>query len=133
MRRIPGATYRVPVSEDERAALSPDAFSFSMRLHLPVVPSSRPCQVPRAKHVSDSLAPGTGARSMRQRVDQVVHAELVGFVRLIEWPKPRRGKLPVVRDVGIEIDNDQQALLRIVVDEDPAKDWRPVVVELLHD
>src|SRR4030081_2882819 len=54
------------------------------------------------------------SRSVRERVDQVVDAQLVRFVRLTDRNEPRCRELPEVRDVRIEIHDHHQALLGIV-------------------
>src|SRR5665213_3062341 len=77
-------------------------------------------------------APGRQG-SVRQRVDQVVDAELVCFVRFVDWAKPLRGEFPIVRDVGVEVDHHHQTLLGIIVLEDSAEQRRPAIVELPHD
>ena len=68
--------------------------------------------------------------SVRQAVEQVVHAKLVGLVGLVERPEPAARPLPGLRDVGVVVDDHMQPLARIVVFEDAAKDRLAAVVGL---
>src|SRR2546423_13946582 len=53
--------------------------------------------------------------SVRQPVDQIIHAELVRLVGLIERPEAAAGPLPELRHVGVVVDDRHQPLARIVV------------------
>ena len=55
-----------------------------------------------------------GRRSVRQAVDDVVDAELVGFVRRRHGVQARRRPFHVVADVHVVVDHDHQPLRRIV-------------------
>src|SRR5207249_125564 len=72
-------------------------------------------------------------RSMHHAVDDVVDAEFVRLVRFVDRLQSGIGKLPVFRDVGVEIDHRHQPLVRIVVLENPAEDRLAGVVVLRHD
>src|SRR5262249_45209743 len=64
----------------------------------------------------------TSAWSVREAVNQIVHTELVGLVRLIERAQPAARPLPELRDVGVVVDDGHQALGSIVVFEDAFED-----------
>src|SRR5262249_55926252 len=66
-------------------------------------------------------------------VNDVIHAEFVRFVRLVDGLEPRVGELPVLRDVRVEVHHHQQPLRRVVVLEDPAEDRPARVVVLRND
>src|SRR6266850_175345 len=66
-------------------------------------------------------------------VNDVVDAELVRLVRLVDRFESRIGKFPVLRDVGVEVHHDQQPFGRIVVFEDAAEDRLSEVVVLRDD
>jgi len=53
-----------------------------------------------------------------ETVDQVIHAELIRLVGLIERTKAPAGPLPELRDVGVVVDDGHQTLASIVVLED---------------
>src|SRR5437764_4590471 len=55
---------------------------------------------------------------VREAVDQVIHAELVRLIRLIEGPQSAAGPLPELRDIGVVVDDRHQTLAGIVVFED---------------
>src|ERR1043166_2937829 len=67
---------------------------------------------------------------VHQPVHHIIDAELVPLVRFLDRYESRRRELPVVRDVGIEVDHHHQPFRRIVVLEDPAKD-RPAAIVVL--
>src|SRR5262249_59885162 len=60
--------------------------------------------------------------SVRQPVDQIVHAELVSLVGLIERPQAAAGPLPELGDVGVVVDDRHQPLRRVVVLVDAPED-----------
>src|SRR2546422_3138782 len=70
---------------------------------------------------------------MNHPVHDVVDAELVRLVRLVDRFQTRIGKLPELRDVGVEVHHDQQPLGRIVVLEDATEDRCSHVVVLRDD
>src|SRR4026209_1424017 len=59
--------------------------------------------------------------SAGEGVDDVVHAELVGFVGEIDREVPLVGEFPVFAHVEVVIHHHQQAFLRIIVLEDPVE------------
>src|SRR5580765_2868173 len=59
---------------------------------------------------------------VRQPVDDVVHAELVGFVRFVDRPQPRARPLPELRHIGVVVHDHLQALAAIVVLEQTIED-----------
>ena len=67
---------------------------------------------------------------MCKAVDQVIHAELVRLVGLIEWAQAAAGPLPELRDVGVVVDDGHQPLAAIVILEDALEDWIAVDVRL---
>src|SRR5207248_10125367 len=71
-------------------------------------------------------------RSMRHAVDEVIDAELVRFVRLIDRAKAGARPLPELRHVGVVVDDDLQALVRVVVLEHAPEDRLAGVVGLRH-
>src|SRR5580765_6189703 len=70
--------------------------------------------------------------SVRQSVDDVVHAHLVRFVRFVDRAEPCCRELPEVRDVGAVVHHDHHPFLRVVVLED-AVELRLVAVVRLRD
>src|SRR5436190_3482924 len=77
--------------------------------------------------VAESIGP-----SVCECVDDVIYSELVRLVRFVDRFQSRVGKLPVLRDVRVEVRHRDQALVRIVVLEDAAEDRRAQVVILRH-
>src|SRR5439155_24689873 len=53
--------------------------------------------------------------SKHHQIDQVVHAELVGFIREIDRREAGIGPLPVLRHVVVVVGDDLQRLARVVV------------------
>ncbi len=91
-------------------------------------------------------APGTSRRhlvtlscrskccsSVCEAVDDVVHAELVRLIGVADRREAGAGEFPEVRDVGVEVDDRDQALGRIVVLIDAAEDGPAEVVPLRDD
>src|SRR5262245_26176394 len=65
-------------------------------------------------------APGAERRLlMSHAVQDVVDAELVGLIGLVNWPEPGCGELPEVRHVGVVVHQGHHRLLRVVVLIDP--------------
>src|SRR5438034_1434631 len=60
--------------------------------------------------------------SVCKAVDQVIHAELVRLVGLIERAQAAAGPLPKLRDVGVVINDGHQPLAPIVILEDALED-----------
>src|SRR5215831_6746246 len=73
---------------------------------------------------------GCPATSVRQPVHDVVHAQLVGFVRVVDRTQAGTGPLPELRDVGVVVDDHLEPLCRIVVFVDAAEDGATGVVRL---
>src|SRR6185503_7953165 len=71
-----------------------------------------------------------GPALMRHPVDDVVDAELVRFVRLIDRPQPDARPLPELRDVGVVVHDHLQPLARLVVLEDSEADGGAGIVGL---
>src|SRR5439155_14557414 len=67
---------------------------------------------------------------MRHAVDQIIDAQLVGFVRVVEWSETATRPLPVLGDVRVVVFDHHQPLARIVVLEQPAKHRPPSNVGL---
>src|SRR5262249_25328763 len=65
-------------------------------------------------------------------VNDVVHAELVRFVRLVDRFESRVRPLPVLRDVGVVVDHHHDPLRRIVVLVDRPEYRRRRIVILRH-
>src|SRR5580765_2514186 len=72
----------------------------------------------------------SGGRLVRQAIDEVVHAELVRLVGLIEGAKAAPGPFPELRDVGVVVDDGHQPLAAVVVLEDALEDRRAADVGL---
>src|SRR5215471_8812238 len=73
-------------------------------------------------------------RSVGETVHHVVDADLVGLVGFAHRTQPETRPLPELRDVGVVVDHHLQALGRIVVLEQPAKDRTAADAEdLRHD
>ena len=70
---------------------------------------------------------------MRQPVNDVVDAQFVGFVGVVDWPESGAGPFPELRDVGVVVDDHLQPLGRIVVFEHAAKNGAALIVELRDD
>src|SRR3954467_10160005 len=78
-----------------------------------------------------SLRTGT-FRLVCHTVDDVVHAELVRFIRFIDWLEAGVRPFPELGNVGVVVDHHQDPLRRVVVLVDRAEDRRRRVVVLRH-
>src|SRR3954469_2572712 len=77
---------------------------------------------------TDSAARTPHRESMRHRIDDVVHAELVRLVREIHRRVAGVGPLPVLADVVVHVGDRDQPFLRVVVLEDaPVRRRQPAV------
>src|SRR6266850_5188068 len=70
---------------------------------------------------------------VRQTVHEVVDAQLVRLVGLIDGTKSLARPFPELRDIGVVVDDDLEPLARIVVLIYPAEDGLPGIVGLRHD
>src|SRR5262249_10971631 len=70
--------------------------------------------------------------SVSQTVNDVVHAQLVRFVRFVDRLQPGVRPLPVLGDVGVVVDHHHDPLGRVVVLVDGAEDRRRRIVILRH-
>src|SRR3954469_18903125 len=77
---------------------------------------------PRPMPLPAPVTSATRGMSVREAVDQVIDAELVGLVGLIERAKAAAGPLPELRYVGVVVDDRHQPLGSIVVLEDALED-----------
>src|SRR5687768_9897571 len=70
------------------------------------------------------MAYGLRLTSVSKSVDDVVHAQLEGLVRILDGPVAAVGELPEFREVRVVVRNRNQPLLRVVVLEQAAEDRR---------
>src|SRR5687768_15704117 len=75
---------------------------------------------------------GLRRTSVGEPVNDVVHAQLEGLVRILDGSHTAVGVLPEFREVGVVVGNRNQPLLWIVVFIQPAEDRRAVVLEVLR-
>ena len=88
-------------------------------------------QLRASSHSSFPLEAGSWhGRSMRQCINEIVHAELVRLVREVDRHRPLVGELPELAEILIVPCHRDEALLRVVVLEDPVVGFLAVEPEV---
>src|SRR5437899_1398543 len=79
---------------------------------------------------ADERSTVSGLISMRQSINEEIHANLERLVRLVDRLDPGAGPLPELRHVRVVPDHHHQPLAGVVVFVNPAEDRRPRIVEI---